>query len=93
MASTTAEKHETPSHSEHEKGDLSAPPSHEGHSLAYNDVEKSPGVLTAEAAAAIVGWKIWAVYLGIALTAYVTGLDNNTMVSRDGLRACDKTDD
>lgn len=44
--------------------------------------EKQAGVLTAEAASAVVGWKIWAIYLGIALTAYVTGLDNNTMVSR-----------
>ena len=48
---------------------------------SYSDassVEKQAGVQVAEASYQVSGWKIWLAWLGLALTAYVTGLDNNT---------------
>lgn len=39
---------------------------------------KQIGVLGAEAAKQVAGWRLWTLYVGIALTAYVAGLDNNT---------------
>lgn len=43
-----------------------------------SSVEKQVGVQKAEASYQVSGWKIWLAWLGLALTAYVTGLDNNT---------------
>ncbi|CAO1627106.1 unnamed protein product [Sympodiomycopsis kandeliae] len=73
MSSPVQEHH----YSEDRKENLSSAGSTvEGHG---SNETKQVGVLTAEAASTIVGWKIWAIYIGIALTAYVYGLDNNTM--------------
>lgn len=44
-----------------------------------NADSKPPGVLTIEAARAVASWQLWVLYIGIGLTAYVYGLDNNTM--------------
>lgn len=41
---------------------------------------KLQGVITAETVQTLKGWPLWVLYLGIALTAYVYGLDNNTCV-------------
>ncbi|KAJ1022305.1 hypothetical protein NDA13_005216 [Ustilago tritici] len=41
--------------------------------------EKQIGVLAAEAGRSVAGWTLWVGILGIALVAYIAGLDNNTM--------------
>ncbi|EPQ26745.1 uncharacterized protein PFL1_05724 [Pseudozyma flocculosa PF-1] len=41
--------------------------------------EKQAGVVTAEAGRSVAGWTLWIGILGIALVAYIAGLDNNTM--------------
>ncbi|UZJ53188.1 hypothetical protein CBS101457_002508 [Exobasidium rhododendri] len=43
-----------------------------------SSLEKQAGVKVAEASYQVSGWRIWLAWLGLALTAYVTGLDNNT---------------
>ncbi|CAO1625701.1 unnamed protein product [Parajaminaea phylloscopi] len=65
-------------HSEHrlEKGDSH---SFNDEKVAKNEEGKSQGVLTAEALRTLKGWPLWVLYVGIAFTAYVYGLDNNTM--------------
>ncbi|PWN22030.1 putative siderophore iron transporter mirC [Microstroma glucosiphilum] len=40
--------------------------------------EKQVGIVTIEAARALIGWKLWVAYLGIFLTTYFCGLDNGT---------------
>jgi MFS family permease len=45
---------------------------------ASSDSEKQVGVKTAEASYQVSGSYIWLAWIGLALTAYVTGLDNNT---------------
>ncbi|KAJ1025186.1 hypothetical protein NDA16_002691 [Ustilago loliicola] len=41
--------------------------------------EKQIGVLAAEAGRSVADWTLWVGILGIALVAYIAGLDNNTM--------------
>lgn len=56
------------------------PHDHKTSSIASSsDEEKQVGVKTAEASYQVSGKLIWVAWLGLALTAYVTGLDNNTM--------------
>lgn len=43
--------------------------------------QKQAGVLTAEASNEVVGWQLWVLLIGVLLTAYVAGLDNNTTYS------------
>jgi MFS family permease len=45
---------------------------------ASTDSEKQVGVKAAEASYQVSGSLIWFAWIGLALTAYVTGLDNNT---------------
>lgn len=45
---------------------------------ASSDSEKQVGVKAAEASYQVSGSLIWLAWIGLALTAYVTGLDNNT---------------
>lgn len=39
---------------------------------------KQAGVLTAEASKQVAGTMLWVLIIGVGLTAYVAGLDNNT---------------
>ncbi len=41
--------------------------------------DKQIGVLAAEAGRSVADWTLWVGILGIALVAYIYGLDNNTM--------------
>lgn len=51
---------------------------HEDRSDSSSTLEKQAGVKTAEASYQVSGALIWLAWLGLGLTAYVYGLDNNT---------------
>ncbi|WPG98213.1 Hypothetical protein R9X50_00100000 [Acrodontium crateriforme] len=62
------------------KADGEAPPAYDPERTLSHDIqEKQLGVVKAEASMQVSGWLYWVLIVGIFLTAYVTGLDNNTM--------------
>ncbi|SJX64867.1 probable siderophore iron transporter mirC [Sporisorium reilianum f. sp. reilianum] len=53
--------------------------SQESHEHDAQHANKQIGVLAAEAGRSVADWTLWVGILGIALVAYLAGLDNNTM--------------
>ncbi|EST09370.1 Major facilitator superfamily [Kalmanozyma brasiliensis GHG001] len=53
--------------------------SQDSHDHSEHHDDKQIGVLAAEAGRSVADWTLWVGILGIALVAYLAGLDNNTM--------------
>ncbi|SNX83999.1 probable siderophore iron transporter mirC [Melanopsichium pennsylvanicum] len=53
--------------------------SQDAHAKDEGHTDKQIGVIAAEAGRSVADWTLWVGILGIALVAYLAGLDNNTM--------------